>query len=186
VGTPTAAGSSVYSVNVDTRKEFPMEIAAWRDRTLREPLPARARFSNLKITDLQGNQTVFETGFDASGEPTTAPRTPGAVAPLLAQLRTLRAKSILSAGFSERVPLGGDERPWRYRVDATVVLPSSGGAELTETTTLFFTDRLGGAQQYAGSRELDVMFEVEQPMLDALWTLVARDPGPPPAGDAKG
>jgi hypothetical protein len=30
------------------------------------------------------------------------------------------------------------------------------------------------------------MFEVEQPMLDALWTLVARDPGPPPAGDAKG
>jgi hypothetical protein len=186
VGTPTDPGSSIYSVNVDTRKEFPMETAAWRDRTLREPLPARARFSNLKITDLQGNQTVYETGFDANGEPTTAPRAPGSVNPFLAQLRNLRAKSILQGSFSDRVPLGGDERPWRYRVDATVVQPAGGGTEAPETTTLWFTDRLGGAQQYAGSRELDVMFEVEQAMLDARWALVARDPGPPPAGQAKG
>ena len=61
-----------------------------------------------------------------------------------------------------------------------VALPGGGGTETTSTPlSLFFTDRLGGAQQYAGSRDLDVIFEIEQPLLDAFWILVARDPGPP-------
>jgi hypothetical protein len=184
VGTPADQGSSVAIVKLDTRTEFPMEVAAWRDRTLRPPLPARARFTNIKITDLDTRQIVFETGFDSAGQPTTSGRNPAAVPALLNQLRTLHARSILPIGFSDRVRLGNEERPWRYQLDATVMLPATNGTEAPETTTLLFTDRLGGTEQYAGSRDLDVIFAIEQPLLDALWGLVARDPGPP--AEAKG
>lgn len=179
VGTPADQGSSVYTVKVDPRTDFPMDVSAWRDRALRPPLPPRARFTNVKITDLDSRQVVFETGFDTEGKPTTPGRSPTAVPTLVNQLRNLHAKSILPIGFSDRVRLGHNERPWRYQLDATVMLPASNGTEAPETTTLLLTDRLGGAEQYAGSRDLDVIFAVEQPLLDAIWGLVARDPGPP-------
>jgi hypothetical protein len=43
--------------------------------------------------------------------------------------------------------------------------------------------RSGGGTQLAGSREIGVVFTLEQPVLDALWTLTygERDPGPPAA-----
>ncbi len=63
-----------------------------------------------------------------------------------------------------------------------MAVPAGGGAEQTSTTSLFLTERTGGDQQFAGIRELDVMFVPEQGLIDALWTLThgPRDPGPPP------
>jgi hypothetical protein len=185
VGTQTDLGSSIFVVNVDIPRELPTEVTAWRDRVLREPLPPAARLTALKVTDLMSNQVAFETTITATGEASNPPRDPKALADLFAQLRTLRAKNILPTGFTDKVPLGGEERPWRYQFEATVALPV-GGAETSSTTVLFFTDRLGGAQQYAGSKELDVIFELEQPFLDALWSLLARDPGPPETTQSKG
>ena len=61
-------------------------------------------------------------------------------------------------------------------------MPGSDGAEQTSITTVLFTERTGGDQQFAGIREIDTIFVPEQPLIDALWTLThgARDPGPPP------
>jgi hypothetical protein len=44
---------------------------------------------------------------------------------------------------------------------------------------LLFTERLGGSQQYAGAKEFDTVFALEQPLIDALWSLTygPRDPG---------
>jgi len=82
------------------------------------------------------------------------------------------------------VNVGGDDRPWRYRLDATISLVG-GSADQTSTTSLFLSPRVGGNRQLAGSpsNEFNVVFALEQPFLDALWTLIQspRDPGPPPA-----
>ncbi|PTX90663.1 DUF4340 domain-containing protein [Opitutus sp. ER46] len=178
VGRPTDPWRSVYAVDVDLGRDFPVDIASWRDRTIRE-LPATARIAALKLTDLTTQKVVFETTFGPDGAPTVAPRDPTALGKLLPALRTLRAKRFVRDRFVDQMLLAGDDRTWRYQLDLTVALPA-GGAEQTSTSTLFLTDRVGGAQQLAGSREFDVVFEVEQPFLDGLWSVGygARDPGP--------
>jgi hypothetical protein len=60
-------------------------------------------------------------------------------------------------------------RPWKYRLDAMVSLP--GGTGQTTTMTLWIADRTGGTEQFAGSKEIGAVFALEQPLLDALFTL---------------
>jgi len=179
-GTPTDAGSSIYTVTMDVRRALPVAVSDWRDRSLREPLPPDTRFSTLTISEVPSGAEVFATTFDAAGEPTRPASDPAALRELLARLRALRARSFLPAGFADQVSLAGEEFPWRYRLDATLSLPG-GGTEPSGTITLLFTDRLGGNRQFAGSKERDAIFELEQPFLDALWKLLygPRDPGPP-------
>jgi hypothetical protein len=172
-------GTSVYAVNVDLVEDFPVDLIAWRDRTLRE-LPSTARVSAVKLTDLSTAKVIYETTLDAGGQAANAPRDPAALPAILGALRSLHAKRLVQEGFPEKVMVGGDERSWRYQLDATVVLPGGGGGEQTNTSTLFFTERTGGAHQLGGAKDLDLVFELEQPLVDALWSLTygGRDPGP--------
>ena len=102
-----------------------------------------------------------------------------------ARLRTLRAKNVVSSEFTKTVTTAGEERPWKYRLDATLV-PAGPGAT-PSVSTLFFAERAGGGIQLVGSTDLNAVFEAEQPLIDALFTLTygPRDPGPitppPPA-----
>ncbi len=183
VGTPADPGNSIYLVPREILNELVMTPTAWRNRAVTPPLPATARVSALKLTDLvPAPRLVFETTFNAAGEPATPPRDPPAVQQVVAALRALRAKEYLDGGFTERVLAGGDERPWRYQLEATIAVPGSAGAEQTSTLTLLLTERMGGTQQFAGIKELDTVFALEQPLVDALWSLTygARDPGPLP------
>lgn len=181
VGTPTDPGAAVYQINGDILNDLPLAAIAWRDRAVAEPLPPNARIAALKLTDLTSKQALFEVAFTPKGEPTTAPRDPKAVQAVVAGLRTLRAKEFVGGGFAERVNAAGDERPWQFQLDATIALPGAGGVEQTTTLTVFLTERLGGSQQFAGIKELNTVFALEQPMVDALWSLAygTRDPGPP-------
>jgi hypothetical protein len=174
----------VYAVNSDIlRLETPVTPAAWRERTLRE-LPAGARITALKLTDLVTQQPIFDVTLDDAGnlKPDTAKAKPLAV--VLAAVRTLRAKSFPQEGFTEKVPLLGEDRSWRYRLDATLSLPGATASDPAAVTTLLLSERIGGMQQLAGSKEFDAVFEIEQPLVDALWALTyTADPGPfiPPA-----
>jgi hypothetical protein len=176
---PGEIGTSVYAVAVDLPQDLPVDLKAWRDRTLRA-LPATARIAALTLTDLSTHRVLFAATLDAAGHPTNPPHDPVAVQTLLASLRTLRAKRFVQEGFADRVIVGGDERTWRYQLDATIALPEGSGGEQTKVSTLLLTERVGGNQQLAGSKEFDTIFELEQPMLDALWSLTyaGRDPGP--------
>lgn len=182
LGPASNPGSSVYVVEPDILRETRLESYVWRERLLRE-LPPTARFTALKLTDLSNNQVVLETSFDASGAPEAAVRDAASVQAVLTQLRSLRAKNFTQEGFTEKVPLAGEERSWRYELSATVSLPGGANGEQTITTPLLLTERGGGAQQLAGSREFNAVFELEQPFVDALWALIygPRDPGPPAA-----
>ncbi len=182
VGTPTDPGTYIYSVDPEILRELRPEPIAWRHRSVRE-LPANARITALKLTDLTNpEKPLLETTFDATGQPAAPGANPEALGKLVAQLRKLQAAHFVHDAFTEKVTIAGDERPWRYRLDATVSLPG-GLSEQASTVAWFFTERVGGAQQYAGAREIDAIFEIEQPLIDALWPLTegARDPGPPAA-----
>lgn len=175
----TSNPASIYGIDPKLLRDTPVEPRAWRDRLLRV-LPAGARITALKLTDLEEEKILLDTTIDATGRPAANTPSPEAVETILTQLRSLRAKEFVLDQFVDRVQVAGDERNWRYRIDATVTL-TGGSGEQTSTTSLRLTQRLGGDLQLAGSNEFNVVFKIEQPFLDALWTLTqgARDPGAP-------
>ena len=179
----------VYAVSPDLLRETPVTVRAWRERLVRE-LPAGARITMLKLTDLTANTVLLDATLPAAQKTEPAPAAPETPAPkppaspavteLAAALRTLRAKNFPQDGFSDRILTGGEEHPWRYRLESVIALPGGAAGEQTVTNTLLFTERFGGTLQFAGSSELNVVFELEQPLVDALWAITygARDPGP--------
>ena len=187
LGQTSNASLSVYTVDADILRELRPAPAAWRTRLLRE-LPAAAQITALKITDVATHAPLFESAFDATGQPTAPVRAPKDVQTVLAALRSLRAKDFVQDAFADRTTIAGEERPWKYQLDATVSLPGATGPEQTSVKTLFLSDRIGGDRQLAGSKEFDAVFELEQPFLDALWAILygPRDPGiPPPPAETK-
>ena len=178
----------VYLVDPGILTATPVVPRSYRERLLRE-LPAGARITGLALTDTPAQQPVYarqlaagETWEQAlAAEP--ADRR-AALEVLLAQLATLRAETFVRDDFGPVITVSGEDRPWRYRLDTTLSLVGGDGAQQT-VSTLFFSERAGGSTQYAGTPELQggVVFEAQQPLLDALWTLTygPRDPGPPVA-----
>lgn len=169
---------TVYAVTLDLARELSVIPRDWRERAL-PALPATARLTAVKLTNLADNSTILDVALDDAGNPKSEIKNPASLAPVLAQLRAPRAKRFVQDAFSEQVTVAGESRPWKLKLEATVSLPGGAGGEQSSVRTLLFTDRVGGAQQLTGSKEFDAVFEIEQPLLDALWTLAygPRDPG---------
>jgi hypothetical protein len=169
-------------VSADLIDHASLSPLAWRDRAVGEPLPANAKITAIRLVDLENKNAPIDIAFGPNGEPTPAPGDPKAVQSLIAALRNLRAKEFLPGGYTEKVPAGGEERPWRYELTATIALPGAAAPAQTSTLALSLTERIGGNEQFAGSKSLDVVFALEQPMIDALWSLAygARELGPKP------
>lgn len=177
----SGSSASVYAIDPEILRETPVAGRAWRDRLLRE-LPAGARITALKLTDLEGGKVLVDTPIDVTGRPTnTNTATPApAIKTVLDHLRSLRAQEFILDQFVDKVSIAGDERPWRYRLDATVTLIGGAGEQASETT-LLLTPRAGGDRQWAGSpaNEFNTVFAIPQSFVDALWILTEgpRDPG---------
>jgi hypothetical protein len=166
---------SIYAVEPDILRETSAKPLDWRERLL-GALPASARITSLNLVNAADNSVVYahklaegET-WDSALATETAPRR-AAVQGLLAQLRNLRAASFVQDGFPDKVFAGGEVRSWKYRLDATVALPGGTGPGQVNTMTLWFAERTGGTEQLAGSKDFGVVFVIEQPLLDALFTL---------------
>ncbi|HWZ93675.1 MAG TPA: DUF4340 domain-containing protein [Opitutaceae bacterium] len=180
---------SVYAVDPFILAATPIVTHAYRDRLLRA-LPAGAKITGLKLTRLADKTVLFEKSLAAPGDNTRPASWDAVLAAepadrraalqtLLAALRTLRAKDFVLDEFPSTVPAGGENRPWGYQLDTAISLAAASGAPATTTTTpLCFTERISGGTQLAGSSEFGAVFEVEQPLLDALFTLTTS---PPPA-----
>ncbi len=174
----------VYAVAGDTLNELPVAARLYRERTLRT-LPEGAQITGLSLTATDGTTPIYlhslatgETWITALAAESEIRRK--AIETVLTQLRTLRAKQFVNDTFAPTTLVNGQPAPWKYKLDATLALGGGTGAQTT-TTSLFISERTGGGTQFAGSPELGVIFEIEQPLLDALWTLTygPRDPGEP-------
>ncbi len=179
---------SVYGVTFDFERELPVVSRAWRERTVREFRPP-ARITALTLAPVGDDATPLYSHTLAAGETwetvlaAEPPKKKEALQHLLEHLRVIRARSFLQDTFTDRIVVAGEERPWKYRLDVTASLPGGAGGEQTSTLKLLLTERVGGAERYAGSSELGLVFQLEQPLFDDLQELIygPRDPGPPPA-----
>jgi len=187
----------VYLVSEDTLSQIPIDPLSYRERVLRD-LPPGANITAIKLTDLSAQTVLLDTALPL---PPASPADTAAAAPanphdaatpapsreaiekLAAQLRTLRAKRFVHNEFTKTVTIAGEERPWRYQLVCTLSLVGGNGAQ-TVTSRLFFSERIGGNTQLVGAAdpEFDVVFEAEQPLIDALFAVTygPHDPGPTP------
>jgi hypothetical protein len=181
-----AAQDSVFLVDPLILRATPVVPRVYRERLLRD-LPAGARLTAIVLRKTADGSTIYERTLEGSetweqalaNEP-EARRT--ALLSLRDQLRTLRAQAFVLDTFPPTIPVNGEETVWSYRLDATLSLVGGDGGQAT-TSSLYFSERLGGSTQLVGSPDLQggVVFEATQTLLDALWTLIygPRDPGPP-------
>jgi hypothetical protein len=174
----------VYLVDPDILRESPVTVDYYRSRLLRE-LPAGARITGLSLKDTTTKTEIFgrrladgETWKQAFATETEAKRT--ALLSLLDQLASLRARNFVLNSFPPSVDIGGVMRPWKFSLEATVSLVGGTGGQ-TEAIALFFTERTAGGTQFAGSPGFNVVFEADQKLLDALFTLThgPQEPAPP-------
>ncbi|MBI2814240.1 MAG: hypothetical protein HYX71_08140 [Opitutae bacterium] len=102
----------------------------------------------------------------------------------------LQARAFTAGVFTpDHAETPAGPQPWKYQLEVSAIYPGGGGAAQNSTLTLWFTERLGGTVMYAGTADFGgVVFEVTQPMLDAIFALTyseKQDPGPLP-GDRPG
>lgn len=176
--------SFIYSVAPDTLSDFPVAANFYRERVIRS-LPEGTRITGLILIaneapdkplvslKLAENQS-WDDALASEPEPRRV-----ALKAVLASVATLRAKQFVSDTFSETTFVDGKPTPWKYTLETTLTTP--GGETQSSVVTLKLAERSGGGTQLAGSKELGAVFAIEQPLVDALWTLTYgdRDPGAP-------
>jgi hypothetical protein len=172
----------VYRVDAEILHDTPVRPLDYRDRLLRDlPAASGARITGLKLTDATTKNVIFERAIPAAvNDAATKSPADAAVAALVEQLTHLRAKKFVADQFTATENVAGEERPWKYQLEVAVTLVGGTGGAQTSLLTLFLGERNGGNTQRAGSPEFNAVWELEQPFVDALWTLTygPRDPGP--------
>ena len=171
-----------------TLRMIPPNTPYYRNRIL-DILPAAARISALKLTNLQNDEAIFNYAlgqeniswndliaeFDANHAEH--------IQVLLGAIRKFKVKSYLLDSYAEAYPVDTEKSlPWVFQLSATIQLPGD-ETDRTETREYVFTERLSGTVQVAGSKQYNTIFEIPQPLLDALYELTEEMEIPPEMKD---
>ena len=159
-----------------TLRMIPLNTPYYRNRIL-DILPAAARISALKLTNLQNDEAIFNytpgqenISWENLIEELDADRGEQ-IRILLGAIRKFEVKSYLLDSYAEAYPVDTEKSlPWLFQLSATIQLPGD-ETDRTETREYVFTDRLSGTVQVAGSKQYNTIFEISQPLLDALYEL---------------
>jgi hypothetical protein len=167
-----------------TLRMIPLNSSNYRNRIL-DILPAAARISALKLTNLRDGKAIFDytlgqeriiwndlfTEFDTKHAEH--------IRVLLGAIRRFEVKRYLLDSYTEAYSFDAEKSlPWLFQLSATIQLPG-GETDRTETREYVFTDRISGTVQVAGSKQYNSTFEIPQPLLDALYELTEDMEIPP-------
>ncbi len=169
-----------------TLRMIPLNTPYYRNRTL-DTLPTAARIRELTLTHLQSDQNVLELELpDGSADWNSYLlenhfEQANEMRALLDAVRNFKVKSYLQDSYSDAYPVDTDRTlPWIFRLSALIQLPG-GETDRNETREYVFTKRLSGTLQVGGSKQHDVIFEIPQVVLDALYELTDDMELPPEA-----
>ncbi len=174
----------VYQLPLRTARLLVTDPLAYRDRTLWR-LPSGARITGLRIEETATGEARLDLSRNpdelwgvaiarlASEEAQTAAES------LLEQLRAPEVKRYLADEFTGAF-LAEDavEIPWLFTLIVTVELPGGTDSAEREERSLFLTERLGGDFQAGGSPREEVVFSLEQAMIDALHPFLFEEAVP--------
>ncbi|HBR93924.1 MAG TPA: hypothetical protein DEA90_07135 [Opitutae bacterium] len=167
-----------------TLQMVPLNTSYYRNRTL-EKLPSSARIRSLQLTNLESGESVFDytlpqdsIRWDNLLEQLEGQRGPH-IRVLIDAIREFKVKSYLLDSYAEAYPVDSEKSlPWKFKLSATIQLPG-GDTDRTEMREYVFTKRLSGTIQVAGSKQHNAIFEIPQPLIDALYELTDDMETPP-------
>ncbi|MEC8279060.1 MAG: DUF4340 domain-containing protein [Verrucomicrobiota bacterium] len=167
-----------------TLRMIPIDTHYYRNRLL-DMLPSAARISALKLTNLEKNEAVFDykisqenMGWNDLIEEFDTEHG-DQIRVLLDAIRKFEVKSYLIDSYTEAYPVDEENSlPWIFQLSATIQLPG-GETDRTETREYVLTERLSGTVQVAGSKQFNTIFEIPQPLIEALYELTDEMEIPP-------
>lgn len=176
-----------YIYTVDRRstlKTIPLNAAYYRKRTL-ETLPEAAKIKRIQLENLSTGQAIFSHTLEdedviwlkaLSDIPETEQE---AILTLLDTIRQFKVETYLIDEYQDAYPIDSQTtRPWVFKLSAEILLPGD-ETDRSDTRSYVFTERLSGTVQVGGSELHNVIFEIPQMTLDALYALT-NDMQPPP------
>ena len=171
-----------------TLRMIPLDTPYYRNRLL-DILPAAARVSALKLTNLEKNEAIFDytlgqenMSWDDLIEEFDTEHG-DQIRVLLGAIRRFEVKSYLIDSYAEAYPIDAEKSvPWLFQLSAIIQLPG-GETERTETREYVLTERLSGTVQVAGSKRHNTIFKIPQPLIDAIYELTDDMEIPPEMAD---
>ncbi|MBC2603057.1 DUF4340 domain-containing protein [Puniceicoccus vermicola] len=174
----------VYAVPMDIIRDLPVSALAYRFRLL-DQIPDTGQIRSVVVRDLDTEKILLDRTLGEGGkswtfgeldDPDQPPKT--SFVTLLKQLRNFRVDSYLSPTFTDGLKIEADRTiPWRYLLEAEVVLPGSGDSTVV-TKKYYLTERIEGTLQGGGSEEKDVTFTLPQTIIEAWEDLFPTRPLP--------
>ncbi|MGJ8653698.1 MAG: DUF4340 domain-containing protein [Opitutaceae bacterium] len=168
----------IYLVERRTTLDLlPLNASAYRNRTL-DSLPEAAIVTSIKLENIATGKIEFDHKLEKNSQlwaealVDVEQSEREHIKQLLEGIRTFRVKSYLKSDYNE-IGYPADKETniaWRFRLSATISLPG-GDTQQTDTRSYTFTKRLSGTVQIGGSALHNSMFEVTQPIIDALHEL---------------
>jgi hypothetical protein len=186
---------SIYSIRENILDELAISPAKYKNRRVLH-LPAGTALLGASLVDLAAENkellAISRPTSDTPWETVLASRSPNLremAGALIGQLDEIRAREYMDAPFNiaykhSFLAMSAPEQ-WRYKLTLSI---RTVGATKDETREIFFTKRLGGTTQIAGSPTQNCIFSIEQNLIDALSPLTIEAPTakdvpdiPPPA-----
>ena len=168
-----------------TLSMIPLEAHHYRNRML-EKLPAAALVSSIELIDLSNDQRLINLQLPDNIDWITylnreeSDRS-SAIFEVLNSAVNFTVNNYLLDYFTEIYSEDTDQAyPWAFQLIATIQLPG-GESNRTETREYFFSKRLSGTRQIGGSKEKDVVFDISQALIDALYEITDDMTLPPEA-----
>ncbi len=167
----------IYEVDRrSTLRMIPLNAQHYRNRTL-DNLPQAANITAIKLKDLTSGETIIELALSESA-PDWATRITELdakialhVQQLLSSIRSFQVESYLLDRYEDAYPVDAEKSlPWIFELSASIQLPG-GDTERLESRDYVFTKRLSGTIQVGGSSRNNAIFQITQPLIDALYEL---------------
>ena len=168
-----------------TLNMIPLEAHHYRNRTL-DKLPAAALVSSIELIDLSNDQRRINLQLPdnidwityLNGEESDRS---SAILEVLNSVVNFTVNNYLLDSFTEIYSEDTVQAyPWVFQLIAIIQLPG-GESNRTETREYFFSKRLSGTRQIGGSKQKDVVFEISQVLIDALYEITDDMTLPPEA-----
>jgi hypothetical protein len=180
-----------YIYTVDRRSTLqttPLNAAYYRKRTL-ETLPEAAKIKSIRLENIATGNIIFTHTMpdeDASWLHTLkeiAQEERDATLTLIDTISHFTVKTYLIDEYTESYVIDTETTyPWAYRLSAELLLPGD-EIDRKDTRSYVFTERLSGSVQIGASELHDVIFEIPQTTIDALYAFIDNMQPPPEASD---
>lgn len=185
----TNSADYIYEVNRrSTLRMIPLNTPYYRNRTL-DSLPQAAHISAIQLTNLISGESIAEFALSDSAPDWESrlaelgPKEASHVQELISSIRSFKVESYLLDRYEDAYPIDEDKTlPWTYKLSATIQLPG-GETERVESRDYVFTNRLSGTIQVGGSSRNNAIFQIPQPLMNALYELTDDMELPPESKD---